>query len=117
MRRTAQITALALTAAVALPSAALAQTPGELLAAAAPLTDAPVPRDAPRLTDTPIASRDAATLLADAGDPEQLLAQAPSATATPPATSLPRTGPELLLTLLSGGGLILLGGGIRLRLR
>jgi hypothetical protein len=116
MPRTSQIAALAIAAAVALPQAAAAQTPAELLAEATPLSDAPVPRDAPSLTDTPIADRDT-TILADAGDPEKLLAQAPAATATPPSTSLPRTGPELLLTLLAGGGMVLVGSGLRLRLR
>jgi hypothetical protein len=117
MRRTPQIAALALAAATVLPQVATAaQTPAELLAAAAPVSGSPVSSDAPRLTDTPIASRDL-TLLADAGDAEQLLAQAPRATATPPVTSLPRTGPQLLLTLLAGGGFLLAGGGLRLRLR
>lgn len=114
--RPVQIAALAVAATVALPTAASAQSPAELLAAATPLSEAPVPRDAPRLTETPLAQRDAATLLADAGDPEELLAQAPTATATPPSRSLPRTGPELLLTVLLGSGLVLVGGGLRLRL-
>jgi hypothetical protein len=117
MRRRSQIAVLALAATAALPAAASAQSQAEaVLAAAAPLTDAPVPRDAPQVTATPLAQRDAATLLADAGDPEKLLAQAPAATATPPTRTLPRTGPELLLTVLLGGGLVLVGGGLRLRL-
>ncbi|HST42814.1 MAG TPA: hypothetical protein VLK58_25045 [Conexibacter sp.] len=125
-RRPSQIAALALAATVALPSGASAQSPAELLAAATPLSEAPVTRDAPGLSGAPLAQSDAvtqlaqddpaATLLADAGDPEQLLAQAPTATATPPAASLPRTGPELLLTVLLGGGLVLVGTGLRLRL-
>lgn len=88
---------------------------GALLAAAAPLSDAPVPRDAPELTQTPLADGDGVEL-ADAGDPEQLLARAPVATAEPPATSLPYTGAELWLTLLAGGGMVLAGTGLRLRL-
>lgn len=117
MRRTSQIAALALAAAVALPQVAAAQAPAELLAEATPLSDVPVPQNAPRVTDSPLlASRDT-QLLADAGDPEQLLAQAPAATSTPPAAELPRTGPELLLTVLAGGGMLLAGSGLRLRLR
>ncbi|WP_041730519.1 hypothetical protein [Conexibacter woesei] len=97
-------------------SLASAAAPGDLLAAATPLSDAPVPRDAPELTQTPLADRDGVEL-ADAGDPEQLLARAPAASATPPATSLPYTGAELWLTLLAGGGMVLAGTGLRLRLK
>jgi len=121
--RTASITAVTVAAALSLPAAALAAdgapdlladaTPASLLADAAPLTDAPVPHDAPEVTATPLADADA-ELLADAGDPEQLLAQAPAATDHPPAPSLPRTGSELLLTLLAGGGLVLTGAGLRI---
>lgn len=118
MPRTSSITAVALAAALSLPAAAFADgatdaDAARLLADATPMTDAPVPRDAPELTDTPIASRNG-ELLADSGDPERLLAQAPTATATPPASSLPRTGPEVLLTLAAGGGLMLAGAGLRL---
>jgi hypothetical protein len=121
MRRTNSITAVALAAALSLPAAAPADgsrelladaNPAGLLADASPLTDVPVPRDAPSVTDTPLASRDG-EMLADAGDPEKLLAQAPEATTTPPATALPHTGAELLLTLLAGGGLVLAGAGLR----
>ena len=125
MPRTTSFAALTLAAALSLPASALADdgpalfadaTPARLLADASPLVDAPVPRDAPELTDTPLASRDG-EMLAAAGDPEKLLAQAPEATAkppAPPAESLPRTGPELLLTLLAGSGLVLTGAGLRL---
>ncbi|MDO8184846.1 hypothetical protein Q5424_06230 [Conexibacter sp. JD483] len=118
MRRSSQIAVLAVATAAALPAAADArQTPAELIAQAAPVTDAPVPRaDGARVTQTPLAARDT-TLMADAGDAEQLLAQAPSATATPPTSTLPRTGPELLLTLLAGGGMLLAGVGLRMHLR
>jgi hypothetical protein len=118
MRRSPQIAVLALATAVALPAVADAQlTPSELLAQAQPTTEVPVPAtDGPRVTATPLAARDM-TLMADAGDAEQLLAQAPSATATPPTGTLPRTGPELLLTLLAGGGMLLTGAGMRLQLR
>jgi hypothetical protein len=121
--RTTSITAVTVAAALSLPAAAFAAdgapdlladaTPAGVLADAAPLTDAPVPQDAPEVTPTPLADADA-ELLADAGDPEQLLAQAPAATDHPPAPSLPRTGPELLLTLLAGGGLVLTGTGLRI---
>jgi hypothetical protein len=118
MRRSSQIAALTLATAVALPAGAQAQAPSPetVLAQAAPATDVPVPRDGQPLTATPLAARDT-TLMADAGDAKQLLAQAPTATATPPVSSLPRTGPELLLTLLAGGGMLLAGAGLRLRLR
>ena len=117
MRRSPQIALLALATAAALPAGAQAQSPSPeaLLAQAAPATDVPVPRDGQPLTATPLAARDT-TLMADAGDAKQLLAQAPTATATPPVSTLPRTGPELLLTLLAGGGLLLAGAGLRLRL-
>lgn len=123
MPRSTPIAALTLAAALSLPTVALAADAGpyadvdaaRLLADSAPLTQAPVPRDARELTATPLADRDpGGTVLADAGDPERLLAQAPAATATPPATQLPRTGAELLLTLLAGGGLILTGAGLRI---
>lgn len=117
MRRSSQIAALALATAAAVPAAAQAQTPAAaVLAQATPVTDAPVPRDGQQLTATPMAARDT-TLMADAGDAKQLLAQAPIATATPPTSTLPRTGPELLLTLLAGGGMLLAGAGLRLQLR
>jgi len=124
MPRSTPIAALTLAAALSVPAGALAAdddglradvTAAQLLADAAPVTQAPVPRDAPAVTATPLADRDPdATVLADAGDPERLLAQAPAATATPPATKLPHTGSELLLTLLAGGGLVLTGAGLRI---
>lgn len=137
MRRTQPIAALALAALLTLPPTAGAQTPQqlladatpladtiaaapsprELLADATPLSDVPVqvqvPRDAPPLTQTPLADRDGVEL-ADAGDPRQLLAQAPQATDRPPVTRLPHTGMELVLTLLAGGGMVLTGSGLRL---
>jgi LPXTG-motif cell wall-anchored protein len=121
MRRPAQITTVALTAALWLPAVADARQPPTLLAAnvladAAPVTSAPVPRHALSLEHMPLAARDR-TLLADAGNPRELLAQAPTATATPPTTSLPRTGSETYLTLLAGAGLLLAGAGLRLRTR
>ncbi|HEY4280026.1 MAG TPA: hypothetical protein VGM91_17510 [Conexibacter sp.] len=125
MRRSHQITTIALAAALSLPAAAEAhQAPtaiasadiADVLADAAPMTSAPVPQDAPSLEHAPLAARDK-TLIADAGDPQQLLAEAPPVTATPPATALPRTGPEVYLTLLAGGGLLLAGAGLRLRSR
>ena len=129
MPRTAPIAALTLAAALSLPAAALAAddaaapSAARLLADSSPLTQTPVPRDAPEVTATPLADRDAdadadadadVEVLADAGDPERLLAQAPAATATPPARKLPHTGSELLLTLLAGGGLVLTGAGLRI---
>ncbi len=117
MRRSSQIALLAVATAAALPAGADArQSPAALLAQATPVTDAPVPREGARLTATPLAARDT-TLMADAGDAKQLLAQAPAATATPPTSTLPRTGPELWLTLLTGGGMLLAGAGLRLQLR
>jgi hypothetical protein len=121
MPRTAPIAALTLAAALSLPAAAVAAddasapSAARLLADSSPLTQTPVPRDAPEVTATPLADRDPdGEILADAGDPERLLAQAPAATATPPARKLPHTGSELLLTLLAGGGLVLTGAGLRI---
>lgn len=121
MPRTAPIAALTLAAALSLPASALAAddasapSAARLLADSSPLTQTPVPRDAPEVTATPLADRGAdGEILADAGDPERLLAQAPAATATPPARELPHTGSELLLTLLAGGGLVLTGAGLRI---
>jgi hypothetical protein len=119
MRRSHPIAFIAATALVLPSAAAAADTPTELLAIAAPLTDAtPAPRDARSVSPFPIAdvrSADAATLLAaNPRQAGQLLAQAPSVRATPPASSLPRTGPELWLTLLTGAGLLLAGTGLRL---
>lgn len=120
MPRATPIAALTLAAALSLPAAAAAAddaalTAAQLLADSTPVTQAPVPRDAPEVTATPLADRDPdGEILADAGDPERLLAQAPAATATPPATKLPHTGSEVLLTLLAGGGLVLTGAGLRI---